>query len=100
MDGEGGICNVRTQEHLPRKRQQISYLAKSENVKHDDYIPIMMEMAKEDARDFVRNVLSTSEFMVLLSNKQQLSDVERFCTNPGNVCILGVDPTLNLRTAM
>ena len=31
----------------------------------------------------------------MLASNQQLRDVERFCTNPAQFCVLGVDPTFN-----
>ena len=34
--------------------------------------------------------------MAVLCNAQQVSDMERFCCNPFDFCILGIDPTFNL----
>ena len=56
-------------------------------------------MLKEDARDsdtaFVRKVDNSSDPCVVLASNQQLLDVERFCTNPAKVSVLGVDATFN-----
>ena len=34
--------------------------------------------------------------MAVLCNAQQVSDIEQFCCNPFDFCILGIDPTFNL----
>ena len=56
-------------------------------------------MLKEESRDpdtaFVRKVDNSSDPCVVLASNQQLRDVERFCTNPAQFCVLGVDPTFN-----
>ena len=36
------------------------------------------------------------ESMAVLSNEQQINDLECFCSNPFKFCISGIDPTFNL----
>ena len=60
----------------------------------------LIKQCKEDllphGRRFVRCVsVDTSPSCVLATDKQ-LSDLQRFCTHPGNFCVLGIDPTFNL----
>ena len=45
---------------------------------------------------FVRIVCNTPEPMAVLAFDWTLADLERFCTNPQQHVILGVDPTSNL----
>ena len=59
----------------------------------------LIDMLKQGNRDkenaFVCKVETSSDPCVVLTTDQQLKDVERFCTNPSQFSILGVDPTFN-----
>jgi len=45
---------------------------------------------------FVREVTCAPEPMAVIPTDQQLLDLECFCTNPYNFCILRIDPTFNV----
>ena len=59
-----------------------------------------MKQCKEDnlpgGRRFVRSVNIDSSPSCVFTLDIQLSDLARFCTNPGAFCVLGIDPTFNL----
>lgn len=59
-----------------------------------------MEVSKEKSLDkdsaFVRDVSASPEFSVFIATKQQLIDIERFCTNAEHLSVLGVDATFNV----
>ena len=59
----------------------------------------LMEMLKHGNRDkenvFVRKVETSSDPYVVLTTDHQLKDIERFCTNPSQFSVLGVNPTFN-----
>lgn len=50
---------------------------------------------REKENTFVRKVETSSDPCVVLTTDHQLKDVERFCTNPRQFSVLGVDPTFN-----
>lgn len=45
----------------------------------------------------MRDVYASPEFSVFMASKQQLTDIERFCTNAEHLSVLRVDATLNVR---
>ena len=59
----------------------------------------LIEMLKQGERDpknaFVRKVETSSDPCVVLATDHQLNDIQRFCTNPSQFSVLGVDPTFN-----
>lgn len=59
-----------------------------------------MAMCKQsmdkDEDPFVRIVTSAPEPMCIMCTNSQLSDVERFCTDPCMFSVFNVDPTFNL----
>lgn len=59
-----------------------------------------MEVSKEQSLDkdsaFVRDVSASLEFSVFMAAKQQLIDIEHFCTNVEHLSVLGVDATFNV----
>ena len=59
---------------------------------------VVMEQCKstEKIDVFVQDVTCAPEPMAVLCSAQQLNDVVRFCCDPFNSSILGIDPTLNL----
>ena len=87
-------------EHV-KNRQQISsfkYAMKEERT--GDPLLNLMEISKEQSLNkdtaFVRDVSASPELTVFLSTKQQLTDIERFCTNAEHFSVLGVDATFNV----
>jgi hypothetical protein len=45
---------------------------------------------------FIRQVVAAPEPICLLCNDRQLNDLERFCCNQNQFCIMGIDATFNL----
>jgi len=41
-------------------------------------------------------VQAAPDAMCLLANSRQLNDMARFCTDPNQCCVFGIDPTFNL----
>ena len=58
-----------------------------------------MEKSKPD-NTFVFDLSTDPELILFVLEKCQLKELEIFCTNPANFCILGVDPTFNIRNYM
>ena len=98
----GRIDSLRTSGELPRDRKQIynvvQTLSGPERVR--DSLEVLMEKCKEemvnDYTAFIRFVQITPEPIVFMATKRQLVDVERFCCNPANFCVIGVDATFEL----
>ena len=95
----GGMENIKMPGEHARDRKQISNF----NYNTDKCsVPVLelMELCKSQSYTpesvFVREVTPSPELSVLLASKQQLLDVQRFCTNPKEFCILGVDATFNV----
>ena len=63
-----------------------------------DMLYVVMEQCKctEKVDKFVQDVTCAPEPMAVLCSEQQMSDLVRFCCNPFEFCILGIDPTFNL----
>ena len=102
IDERGGIEKVRLGSEIPRNRKQlynvIQSVSKSEKI--SDPLQYLMQKCKEEIQDentaLIRSVQVIPEPIVFLSTKQELKDVERFCTNPEIFCVLGVDATFDL----
>ncbi len=97
MEEAGGYENVRNFGDHPRNRDQISNLRKKPNT---DEIVDILDLCKQQETEpdtaFVRDITLAPEKTVFLANKQQLQDLDRFCTDPHSFCVLGVDPTYNI----
>ena len=60
-------------------------------------IPIQLCIEDQSRVDpFVRSVTAAPQATCVLATNEQLNDLIRFCTNPDNFSILGIDPTFNL----
>lgn len=59
---------------------------------------VVMQQCKnaDKGECFVQEVTCAPELMVVLCTDQQLNDLVRFCVDPFNFCVLGIDPTFNL----
>lgn len=45
---------------------------------------------------FIRECRVHPDFLAILATNRHLDDLKRFCTNPNDFCIFGVDPTFNI----
>lgn len=105
---QGGMAWVENTSEVPRNRQQI-YDIKRRNLaaSHSsidgvasgsevyDIIAIYNEHQRRKDKGFLRDY-KLAPFGVVLASEKQLHDVVRFCTNPDQISILGIDSTFNI----
>ena len=101
----GGSANALSASELPRDRRQV-YNARQHSssiaMKDGKVDPLfeLIKTCKEDllpgGRKFIRHVSIDSSPSCVLATDAQLSNIQRFCTVPGESCVLGIDPTFNL----
>ena len=101
----GGSTGALSASELPRDRRQV-YNARqhssSSSMKDGRADPLfeLIKMCKEDllpgGRKFIRHVSIDSSPSCVLATDAQLANIRRFCTIPGEACVLGIDPTFNL----
>ena len=115
FDKMGGLLEANSAGELPRGRRQAYYnkakLQQEQVVcgsqdkslvlsacKTRDMLFVVMAQCKAAQKSdlFVQDVTCAPEPMAVLCNEQQLNDITRFCCNPYNFSILGIDPTFNL----
>lgn len=97
----GDLPRDRTQVYNIKRKLQEKELADSVSVGHagaKDMLYVVMEQCKSaEKKDiFVQDVCCAPEPMSVMCTEQQLIDIERFCCDPFNFCIVGIDPTFNL----
>ena len=99
IEEKGTISDFRNAASHARNVQQIKNIKKTMEEQPGDSTLELIDMLKQGNRDkenaFVCKVETSSDPCVVLTTDQQLKDVERFCTNPSQFSILGVDPTFN-----
>lgn len=98
VEERGGVTKIKSPADVPRDRTQISNFHKNSELKENDDLTTVILLSKEEfkMRDpFIREVIAAPELKIFLCNNQQLSDIRRFCCNPNNAGILGVDMTFN-----
>ena len=100
----GGVLGANSCGTLPRNRKQISSTKTSlkGSSSSDPLFSVMEECKKECKKEqsyvdpSLRVVQAAPDAMCLLTSNRQLHDMVRFCTNPDQCSVLGVDPTFNL----
>ena len=100
----GGVISARAGCDLPRNRRQV-YNAKrnvsaqgSCSLTYQDTLAEVMRICKATVSTddvFIRSVEAAPEPMCVLATRQQMNDLERFCTGE-NFSVISVDPTFNL----
>ena len=70
------------------------------NMRLDD-VWTLLERAKREEDEskhnvFIRECSIHPSLFVVLANNVQLDELKKFCTNPMNFCIFGIDPTFNI----
>jgi hypothetical protein len=107
---KGGLLTSQSAGELPRDRVQAYNMkrklqidkmtASHGGVSHDtkDMLYVVMEQCKQAEKTdiFVQDVTCAPEPMSVLCTEQQLIDITRFCCDPFEFCIFGIDPTFNL----
>ena len=106
VSAAGGLINAESVGQLPLNRQQtynirhaMKHLTPGPSRGKDrDLLYTVMEQCKlaEKNDRFVQEVTCAPEPMAVLATSQQLLDLERFCCDPAEFTIMGVDPTFNL----
>ena len=106
----GGVAAAKSVGELPRGRNQAYNIKKKQQQRAlagftnqssvtstRDMLYVVMAQCKlaEKTNLFVQDVTCAPEPMGVLCNEQQLLDLERFCCDPFNFCICGIDPTFN-----
>lgn len=96
LEGAGGYEKVRCFGDHARNRAQITDLRRK--TCPDEMIEVLDMCKDQQGTDdaFVRDVTLAPEKTIFLGNNRQLKDIEKFCTGPGNLCVLGADPTYNI----
>ena len=97
----GGVHSCQSLGDAPRNPKQITnarYKHNNPQANRDSLFEVMKECMQGQSRfdPFIRNVQAAPEATCVLASDYQLNDVERFCTNPSQFAILGIDPTFNL----
>ena len=106
----GGVMAAQSAGDLPRGRTQVYNIKRNLQEKQlkisvgdsmcgtKDMLYVVMAQCKNAEKEniFVQDVTCAPEPMAVLCTEQQLNDIERFCCDPFNFCILGIDPTFSL----
>ena len=98
IEEQGGLENIKTGSSIARNRKQVANFKLNSKSTSDPLLELS-GLAKDQEKcenRFVREVRSAPEFTIFLANNRQLNDLERFCTNPDNFSILGIDTTFNI----
>ena len=99
---KGGMLSARSACDLSCNRKQVDnlkYAAKTEtksSFQHDvlAHVMQMCKTMKGTDAEFVRSIEAAPEPICILASRQQLVNMERFCTGDSS-CVLSVDPTFN-----
>ena len=99
IEEKGTISDFKNAADHARNVQQVKNVKKNAQEKPEDPMLELIEMLKQGERNpenaFVRKVETSSDPCVVLATNHQLNDIKRFCTNPSQFSVLGVDPTFN-----
>lgn len=98
----GGVENATSCGSLPRNRKQVSNfrsLSKAQvSAERHPLFALIEQCKKEESQvdPFIRCVQGAPDAMCVIARERQLTDMVRFCTNPNEFSIVGLDPTFNL----
>ena len=104
----GGSTEAQSASELPRNRRQVYNIRQHSSSSsitdsgssRSDPIFQLIKHCKEDmlphGRKFVRSVSIDPSPSCILASESQLKDLKRFCTDPAESCVLGVDTTFDL----
>ncbi len=91
--------HVRAISHVARDQIQIKNIRRKSTTREDNALHAVMlecKLVQGKAAAFVRDVKAAPQPMAVCYADWQLRDLERFCTNPAEFCVLSVDATYNL----
>ena len=98
----GGVLEATSVSGLPRDHRQAYNNQQSTSKRTSGVDPLfeLVQQCKIDlqpgGRKFIRSVTFETGTCCILASDSQLENVVRFCTNKGDSCVLGVDPTFDL----
>ena len=99
----GGIFNASCEGDLPRNASQVSRLrskkASFSSSKPSDPLQALVIKFKEQfgsPNQYIQTIQLVPDPIIVLFNKNQLDEMEQFCTHHGKTSVLGVDVTFNL----
>ena len=99
LDEQGGVLGAASAGALPRARQQVKDMRRSQKKDDDPLFSLMFMCKAEEGKgndQFVRVVNAAPFPMMVLAYNYMLNDLSRFCTGNTRFSILGVDPTFSL----
>ena len=90
----GDVMSRKSSSDVPRSVDQVKYEWKKLRSKHEkDQLAELMSLSNNG---FVRNVQVGPRVRAVLATEEQLADVVKFCTDPEEFGILGIDVTYNI----
>ena len=107
----GGSIEAQSASELPRNQRQVYNARQQQSTcslrdstaprgTRSDPIFEIIKQCKEDmlphGRKFVRSVSIDPTPSCILASESQLKDLKRFCTDPAESCVLGIDSTFDL----
>ncbi|XP_070565124.1 uncharacterized protein [Ptychodera flava] len=97
----GGVLHSESASAEPRNRTQIYNINRSRKLaeRSSDWLSAVIRQQQEQrvqGDPYVRNIKLGENPMGVNFTQQQLTDIERFCTNPRKCSILSIDMTYNL----
>ena len=90
----GDVLSRKASADVPRSIDQIKYERKKLRNQHEK--DQLAELISLSNNGFVRNVQVGQGVRAILATEEQLADVVRFCSNPEEYGIFGIDVTYNI----
>lgn len=94
----GGISKASCSCQLPRNERQVMYFQKKSTSNPADELYEVMFAAKQEEKGskYIRAVKVIPDPALILATDSQINDLNRFCTDGENFCVMTVDPTFSL----
>lgn len=90
----GGVVESTAFATLPRGIRQVKCQRSKLRDQHaKDTLAELIEKCKESKGKFLHSLQVSPEFRVVLTTKAQLADLVKFCCNPNDYSIFGIDVT-------
>ena len=90
----GDVISRKSSSDVPRSIDQVKYERKKLRSQHEK--DQLAELISLSNNGLVRNVQVGPGVRAVLATEEQLADVVKFCTDPEEFCILGIDVTYNI----
>lgn len=93
----GGIIDSASFAELPRGIRQVKYQRSKLRDQHaKDTLAELIDKCKDSKGQFLHSLQVSPEVRVVLTTKAQLADVVKFCCNPEEYSIFGIDVTYDI----